>query len=253
MNSFILVLPMAQIKKILLAKNGRKFYVRDASKDYHTQFGFIGKKDLAKKEGSAVSSNTGEAFTILKPQFIDIYRRIKRDAQIISLKDIGIIIAETGINKSSRALDAGSGSGALACFLAHLVKEMVTYEIRDDFIKIVEANKQFLNLKNLKIRKKDIYAEMDDKNLDLIILDVPEPWKALDSAKKGLKPGGFLVSYFPYIPQTIDFVNAVIQGSDFAHLKTVEIIEREWQIEERRVRPKTKGIGHTGFLSFARK
>src|SRR3989344_9376567 len=244
---------MASIKKLLITKAGKKFYIKETDKDFHTQFGFVKKSDLVKKEGSVVESNTGEAFTVLKPAFIDLYRRIKRDAQIISLKDIGIILAETGVDSKSRVLDAGAGSGALACFLAHLVREMVTYEIRDDFIRIVEANKVFLGLKNLKIKKKDSYAEMDEKNLDLIVLDVPEPWKALESAQKGLKPGGFLVSYSPSIPQTIDFVNAVLKSSGFAHLKTLELIEREWQIEERRVRPKTQGIGHTGFLTFARK
>ena len=62
-----------------------------------------------------------------------------------------------------------------------------------------------------------------------------------------------MVSYSPSIPQVIDFVNAVRKNESFVYLKTVEIIEREWEVEERRVRPKSKGIGHSGFLSFARK
>ncbi len=245
---------MAQIKKILITQQGRKFYVRDTGQDLHTQYGFVKKEDLKKaKEGDLLRSNTGKEFHIFNPHLIDSYRKIKRDAQIIPLKDIGLIIAETGINKKSRVLDAGSGSGALACFLACIAKEVITYEIRDDFIEIVKQNIGFLDLKNIKLKKKDIYEGCEEKNIDVAVLDVPEPWNAIESCAKALKPGGFLVSYSPSVPQVTDFVNAVRKNESFVYLKTSEIIEREWEVEERRVRPKSQGIGHSGFLSFARK
>mgnify|MGYP001619618844 CR=1 FL=1 len=205
------------------------------------------------KEGDLVKSNTEKEFFVFNPSFIDLYRKIKRDAQIIPLKDIGLIIAEAGINKESKVLDAGSGSGALACFLASIAKEVVTYEIREDFIAIVKSNIEFLGLKNVKIKNIDIYNKIDDGNIDVIILDLPEPWKAIENCAKALKAGGFLVSYSPSVPQVADFVNAVRKNRDFVYLKTSEIVEREWEVEERRVRPKSAGIGHSGFLSFARK
>ena len=245
---------MASIKKILITKQGRKFYARDLSQDLHTQYGFIKKEELEKaKDGDLLKSNTNREFFIFSPSFIDIYKKIKRDAQIIPLKDIGYIIAETGINNETRVLDAGSGSGALACFLASIAKEVITYEIREDFIGIVKANIEFLGLKNIKIKNKSIYEETEEKNIDVAALDVPEPWKAIESCSKALKPGGFLVSYSPSIPQVADFVNALRQNENFVYLKTVEISEREWEVEERKVRPKSKGLGHSGFLSFARK
>ena len=242
------------IKKVLITKQGKKFYVKSTDADFHTEFGYIKKEELRKaKEGSILRSNTNKEFFIFNPYFIDLYRKIKRDAQIIPLKDIGLIIAETGINKKSRVLDAGSGSGALACFLASIAKEVVTYEIREDFIEIVKKNIEFLGLKNIKIKKKDIYEEIEEKNMNVVTLDVPEPWKALENCSKALKFGGFLVSYSPSVPQVIDFVNAVRKHEGFVYLKTSEMIEREWEVEERRVRPKSKGLGHSGFLSFVRK
>ena len=245
---------MNSIKKILITRQGRKFYAKDLGQDLHTQYGYVKKDDLGKaKEGSLLKSNTNKEFFIFNPSFIDLYRKIKRDAQIIPLKDIGLIIAETGINKSSKVLDAGSGSGALACFLASIAKEVVTYEIREDFIEIVKSNIEFLGLKNIKIKKNNIYNEVDDKNIDVAVLDVPEPWKALESCSIALKPGGFLVSYSPSVPQVADFVNAVRKNEKFVYIKTSEITEREWEVEERKVRPKSRGLGHSGFLSFARK
>ena len=243
-----------EIKKVLITRQGRKFYAKSLSEDLHTQYGFVKKDDLKKsKEGAMLKSNTEKEFFVFSPLFIDLYRKIKRDAQIIPLKDIGLIIAETGINKESKVLDAGSGSGALACFLAAIAKEVTTYEIREDFIEIVKSNIEFLGLKNVKIKNINIYDKIEDKNIDAIILDVPEPWNALESCSIALKAGGFLVSYSPSVPQVADFVNAVRKRESFIYLKTVEIIEREWEVEERKVRPKSAGIGHSGFLSFARK
>jgi len=245
---------MNAIKKILVTKQGRKFYAKDLNQDLHTQYGFIRKEELKQaKEGDLLKTNTNKEFFIFTPSFIDLYRKIKRDAQIIPLKDIGLIIAETGLNKKSRVLDAGSGSGALACFLASIAKEIVSYEIREDFIEIVKSNIEFLGLKNIKIKNKNIYNEIDDRNIDVIILDVPEPWNALENCSKALKIGGFLVSYSPSVPQVADFVNAVKKNENFVYLKTSEVVEREWEVEERKVRPKSKSIGHSGFLSFARK
>src|SRR3989338_4971435 len=115
------------IKKILITRHGKKFYAKDLESDVHTQYGFVKKEDIEKSnEGDLLKSNTEKEFFVFNPSFIDLYRKIKRDAQIIPLKDIGFIIAETGINRESKVLDAGSGSGALACFLAAIAKEVIT-------------------------------------------------------------------------------------------------------------------------------
>jgi len=244
---------MEAIKKIIISKEGKTFYIRDTSKDYHCQFGLIKAKDLKRKDGSVIKTNTKKELIIFSPSFIDSYKKIKRGAQIITRKDASIIIAETGVNKDSKVVDAGAGSGALACFLANICKEVTTYDIRADFIKIVKQNKEFLNLKNLKIKNKNIYDGITEKNIDLMTLDLPEPWKAIETIEKALKVGGFLVSYSPTIPQVMDFVNALNSNKKFLHIKTIELIQREWEVEERKVRPKTTQTVHTGFLSFARR
>ncbi|MEK6948771.1 MAG: methyltransferase domain-containing protein [Nanoarchaeota archaeon] len=237
--------------KVLMNKND-KFLVKDTSKDYHTKHGFFKKEDLKKNSGT-IKTNTGREFSIFNPYFIDLYRKIRRDAQIIPLKDIGLIVAETGISKKSKVIDAGAGSGALCCFLANIAKEVTTYDIREDFIEIVKHNIDYLKLKNVKIKNKNIYDGIDEKNVDLIVLDLPEPWLAIESAKKALKIGGFLVSYSPTIPQVADFINKINKDENFVHIKTSEIIEREWEVFERKVRPKSQQIGHSGFVSFVRK
>jgi tRNA (adenine57-N1/adenine58-N1)-methyltransferase len=226
--------------------------VREGEKDLHTQYGVV--KDVFKaKDGTKVESNTGKEFYVFSPFFADVYRKIKRGAQIIPLKDIAIIVAETGIGKENVVVDAGAGSGAFACFLAHIAKHVTTYELREDFMEIVKKNIASLELKNITLKHKDIYKGIDEEDVDVVTLDVPEPWKVISSAADALKPGGFLVAYCPTIPQTADFVNAIHDNPRFAHLKTTEIMEREWEVSGRKVRPKTAAIGHSGMLSFCRK
>lgn len=185
--------------------------------------------------------------------FIDGYRRLKRVPQIMLLKDISLIVAETGINSRSVVVDAGAGSGALACFLANLCKKVVSYEIRKDFASVAKENANKLGLANVIIKNKDITKGIAEKNVDVITLDLPEPWKVVPKAEKALKSGGFLVSYSPQITQSIEFIKAVNKNKKLAYTKTMETFWRQWIIDERRARPENTAIVHTGFLSFARK
>jgi len=244
---------MDTVKLILISSSGRHLYVRNLNQDYHCQYGFVKKEDLKKiKNSGGLKTNTGVVLHAFIPQFIDIYRKIKRGPQIIPLKDLGVIVAESGINKNSIIVDAGSGSGALALFLANISKKVVSYEIREDFAAIAKENVKFLKLKNVVIKNKDIYKGIDEKNVDILTLDLPEPWKALEPANKALKVGGFIVSYSPTIPQVSDFVEAVNKNG-FVHLKTIEVIQREWELNDRVIRPKSQQIGHSGFMTFVRK
>ena len=120
-------------------------------------------------------------------------------------------------------------------------------------MKTAEENIQKLNLKNITVKNKSLYDGIDEKEVDLITLDLPEPWKVIQHAAKALKIGGFLVSYSPSVPQVQDFVNELHKNEQLLYMKTVELIERLWEIEGRRVRPKSTGIGHSGFITFARK
>jgi len=243
---------MDKIKKVLVNKFGKKFYYRGS--DVHTKFGVIMAEDIVMaKDGGIVKSNTNEEFYIVSPSFIDVYRKIRRSPQIIPLKDLAFIVSETGINKESIVVEAGTGSGASACFFANLVKEVITYEIRQDFLEIAKENIEFLNLKNVQIKNKDIYDGIDEGDADLVLLDLPEPWKAIESATKSLKTGGFIVAYSPTIPQISDFVEEARKKNELLILKIAEIAEREWEAMERKVRPKSQAIGHSGFMVFVRK
>ena len=101
--------------------------------------------------------------------------------------------------------------------------------------------------------EKSVGEHKEEKDVDLITLDLPSPWNAIKPAEKALKIGGYLVSYSPTVPQVIDFVTVISNNDNFLYIKTCEIIKRNWDVEGRKVRPKSEGIGHSGFLTFCRK
>jgi len=234
--------------RILIHKD-KKFLWKEG--DLHTNFGVIKDKDIKKaKNGSKVVSNIKEEFIVLEPSFDDLIKRIKRGPQIMITKDIGYILTNTGITKDSTVLEAGAGSGYLTSFLSIFCKKVISYERNKEFFKLVNENIKFIGLKNIEIKNKDVYKKIDEKELDLIILDLPEPWNAIENAFKALKKGYFLVCYLPTINQVIELLK---KNKTFIHVKTVEIIEREWQIDEGKVRPVSSIISHTGFMVFLRK
>ncbi len=244
--------------KLLVAKKGSivrgtEYYVRNAGNDYHCADGAIKKEEMQREDGTIVTTNTGKEFVLITPNFLDKYKRIRRLAQIIPRKDIGLIITETGIGKNSVILDMGAGSGAVAILLSQFVKKVKTYDIREDHLELVKKNCETLGIKNVTAMLHDVYRGLPDKNADLVILDLPEPWKMLDNVYKALRKNRFVVSYSPTIPQVMDFVGAVKQNPSFIHEKTVELLYREWEVEERKVRPMSQMMGHSGFLTFVRK
>ena len=52
--------------------------------------------------------------------------------------------------------------------------------------------------------------------------------------------------------QTQRFINTAMEHN-FLHIKTVEIVERDWKIEGLIVRPKSLSNIHSGFVSIIRK
>jgi len=155
------------IDRILFTKEGRKFYIRDASKDFHSEFGFFSAADISK--GGAIKSNKGTEAYVINSSFIDEYERIRRSPQIIPLKDIAAIISATGMNKDSVVVDAGSGSGAAACFFAKIAREVYSYEIRPDFMQIASENVKLLGLKNVILKNKDVYSGIDERDADVVV------------------------------------------------------------------------------------
>jgi len=203
----------------------------------------LGKVKISKKENE---SNIGKMFYKIDPSLSDEIVLIKRGPQTMKPKDIGFILSFVGIKKNWTVLDAGAGSGVMSFYLANSAKKVYSYERDQRFVKIFRKNIESLGIKNIELVEKDIYEGISQKDLDMIFLDLPEPWKV--NVEKSLKRGGFFVVYLPSVTQVSEFVNK----SKLKTLKICEIIKRDWKVIDKIARPEHRMLGHTGFIVFQR-
>lgn len=234
--------------KIVKRYPARKLYV-DPGKDYHDSFGVL-KKELLVKDSFEAGKDSFAAFDA---SFADLLDQIKRGAQIVTAKDLGAVVAHTGMNKESLVLDSGSGSGSAACFFAAISKRVDSFDVNDENLDVSRKNALDLGLGNVSFSKGDVYdsSGFKEAEYDIFFLDVPEPKNAFATASKTLKKGGFFVIYVPNANQLHEAVNNLPKEILFE--QAVEIIERDWSVKEKVLRPATKDFGHTAFLCFARK
>lgn len=180
------------------------------------------------------------------------YKRLKRSPQVILPKDIGIIISYSGINKKSKCIDAGTGSGWLAISLARIADKVVSYEIREDFANLAEKNRVNEALDNLQIKNMDFTKKVSERDFDLVVIDMPMAEKAVKNAKLALRENGILVGYLPQMEQVKRFVSKM-NTMKFKDIITFEVILRDLYVRKEGMRPSTKGIWHTAYLVFGEK
>ena len=180
------------------------------------------------------------------------FKKLKRGPQVILPKDAALIVAYSGLSSGCKLLDAGTGSGWLAIFLARLVYpgEVHTYEKRKEFYKIARKNIDLSGLKNIKLFNQDIKKAKIKEKYDVITLDLQQPYKLIEKLDKNLKRKGTFVIYSPNIEQIKESVK-VFEKHNY-QTKTFENIVREWQIGFSS-HPIHSGILHTGFICFGYK
>ena len=243
---------MRNIQKILIEfKTGKKHYVKDLNDNFYTPLGTVKSKDLRGRK-NIVETDKGNKLFLLEPSFTDLWENLKRGPQTVKQKDIGLILSKTGVNPKSKVVDAGGGSGSLCLSLANVCKEVTCYEINPEHYDVVAKNIKYFSFKNITLKQENIYQGIKEKNVDLITLDLPEPWQVTGHAGNSLKVGGHLVVYLPNINQIKQFIDST-KGSKIEVIEVLELIERKWKIEEKVMRPEHEMLGHTAFLCFCRR
>ncbi len=236
---------------------GEKNYLLRAGDMFDSQYGRIDlKKVIGKKYGIKIKTSSGKEFVVIEPTLTDTIYKFKRGPQVVATKDSAAILSVTGCSPGWTVVDAGTGSGFLSIFLANYLKpgKIYTYEIRKDFHEIARKNIKQSGLKNIVIKNKDISKGINEKNVDMVTLDLEEPEKVVKHAFNSLKTGGWLVIYSMHIEQ-IQRAYKEIKKYNFTEPKILENMQVEWQMQGKNrtfTRPKTH-LGHTGFLTFVRK
>jgi len=236
-------------KMILLLGKEKNYVVKPIL--FSCEYGTFDLRKLVGKNFGIKIKIGKEEFTVVKPNIIDLLRKAKRGPQVILPKDSALITSITGCSPDWKVVDAGTGSGFLALFLANIGCKVYSYEKSKEFYEIAKKNMKNFNL-DINIKNYDIIKGIREKNVDLITLDMKNPEKVVKHAFKALKGGGWVVIYSMHIEEVKKVYNE-LKKYDFVDIKILENIQREWQTIKQFTRPKTYMLAHTGFLTFARK
>jgi tRNA (adenine57-N1/adenine58-N1)-methyltransferase len=244
----IIVLVDESLRKILIDTNGKTDKIRGV--------GVIDPKTLIGKTYGEKLTIGNKLFWLLVPSLQDKLQGLHRQAQIILPRDAAHVLMNCGIEPGQTVLEAGIGSGSLTIALASAVGPtgtVISYDIRQEFIDHAMMNLRQAGLADrVKPRLKDVTEGIEEQDLDAVVLDIPNPWAAVGHAWKALKIGGYLGTYSPLISQVEQTVNEIAKYP-FIECKTYENIQREMVVSRHGTRPSFEMLGHTGYLTFARK
>jgi tRNA (adenine57-N1/adenine58-N1)-methyltransferase len=247
---------LAHGERVLLidAKERRYLLRLREGETFHTHAGILAHDDIiGRTEGTTLVGSTGREFLVFRPTLGDVVLKMPRGAQVIYPKDLGAILIAADIGPGQRILEAGVGSGALSMALLRAGATVIGYEIREDFATRARANvaEQLGDDVDYRVEVRDVTEGIDERDLDRVLLDLPEPWNVVPLAERAMRPGGILLAYLPTINQT-GLLREALAACRFGLAETVEILRRTWHVEPRSIRPDHRMVAHTGFLTSAR-
>jgi tRNA (adenine57-N1/adenine58-N1)-methyltransferase len=257
-------------------KGRRHLVLLRAGRTFHTHRGSLAHDDLiGSQEGSVLVSSGGTPYIALRPLLADFTLSMTRGAAVVYPKDAAQIVAMADIFPGARVLEAGAGSGALACWLLRAVGEdglLVSYERRADFAEIARGNvERFFGGPHPRwdLRPEPLTAvppgpaadgpgvspvpQIEGQPFDRMVLDMLAPWDFVHTAAAVLIPGGVLACYIATVTQLSRVVEAIRGHGGFDEPAAWESLNRGWQAEGLAVRPHHRMVGHTGFLVTGRR
>ena len=111
---------------------------------------WIGAGKVNTGRGAVDPENPPEWARVFPARLLDLMEKFERGPQVMHLKDIGAIIAGTGVSSGWTVVEGGSGSGFLTSVLASIVQpgKVYSYEISRKFQQIARKNVELAGLSN---------------------------------------------------------------------------------------------------------
>lgn len=224
------------------------------------RIGNEGVVDLSEQIGAApggVVPWVGGRYRIVRPSLADRLTAVRRGAQIVTAKDAAQLLVMASVGPGGHVAEAGAGSGALTIALAHAVGpsgHVTTFDRRAEFLDAARSNVRRAGYTDrVTFVERDVAAEgLRGSDYASVVLDLPEPWAVVASAREALRWGGYVATYTPTYNQLEQTVRT-LRRLGFDEVRAVEILERGLHVAETGTRPEFEMLGHTGFLAAGRK
>jgi tRNA (adenine57-N1/adenine58-N1)-methyltransferase len=236
----------------------KKWLIRvEKEKKLHTHLGIVDVgASVGLEYGSSVYTNKDKKIFLLPPNTFDFVMKSQRKTQIVYPKDYGYIAARTGLKNGSQVLEIGTGSAALSTFIASIVMpsgHVYTYDINEDFMSIARKNLEKSGMNTyVSQHKYEPESISQHQGIDLVIIDLGDPWNYLNIVHPVMKSGASVVCICPTMNQLETLATHFFQGG-FVDSDCVETFIRKIEAREGKTRPSMRMIGHTTYLGFARK
>jgi len=246
---------------VLVDRKQRRYLITlQAAAEWHSHAGQLDHDELIGcEEGATVRTNRNMELIALRPTRDDFIVKMKRGAQVVYPKDQAMIVAAADIRPGCTVAEAGAGSGALTLALLDAVGptgKVVSFEHRDDHAAIARRNVERFRgaeVDQWELQIGDVAEHLGELSVHRVVLDLLDPWRAVEAAGRALRPGGILVAYTPGVPQVMRMTDALHDDGRFTGVKTTETLVRPWHVEGLAVRPAHRMVAHTAFLTTARR
>ncbi|HEY7704537.1 MAG TPA: tRNA (adenine-N1)-methyltransferase [Acidimicrobiia bacterium] len=246
---------------LLLDGRGRRYLIKlQEGGDFHYHLGVVPHGLLiGQEEGITVESSGGGRLLALRPRLVDYVLKMKRGAQVVYPKDLGPIVLYADIGPGMTVVEAGTGSGALTLALLRAVGpsgRVVSVERREDHAEVGRKSIERWaggTPDGLELRIGEVEQVIAEIGPLRIVLDLPEPWHAVEVATRHQPGGGVFCAYLPTVPQVQTLVEAMRANDSYTMIEIFETLHRTWNVDGRSVRPDHRMVGHTGFVVVGRK
>ncbi|QZA89779.1 tRNA (adenine-N1)-methyltransferase [Salinarchaeum sp. IM2453] len=237
---------------VLLVRENRE-YLLNPGDTLETDLGILElPEDIS--PGDTVETHLGKEFIAQQLRGPDLFEHFERTGAPMIPRDIGLILGETGVSTGDRVLDAGTGTGVLAAYCARSGAYVTTYEIDQEFADVARENMELGGVSDrVDVRTGDIVDAVSaiTDQYDVLTLDTADAPEVIKHAPDVVAEGGAIAVYTPFVE---DARNVAETANDVGlrNIETVETIQREMDFDDRGSRPSTRGVGHTGYITFAR-
>ncbi len=237
---------------MLLVTRGDREFLCEPGDEVHTDLGVLHLPDDA-EPGDTVETHLDEPFSVRALRGPDCFEHFERTGAPMLPRDVGQILGITGISDGDRVLDAGTGTGVLAAYMARAGAEVLTFERDPEFAEVARENMVLAEVEDsVEVRAGDVAEELPELGaFDAVTLDTGDAPDIVASVPEHLVSGGFLASYSPFV-ENARAVHETATEVELANVRTVETIQRRMQFDDRGSRPSTGPVGHTGYLTYGR-